>query len=129
MSSINSQWNLDNRSIEIDWILFLRDLWVNHPYGRVCCKTRRNILTLCDGTCGDCKRKITEFTQNEPLRNKANDIISNWGDPTYEHLALEIYQKNLAQRTIKWQKQKQEIIAAINQQESDKKVSGNKSER
>lgn len=121
MGSINSSWHPLNAVMEINWILYLRDIWVNNPYGRVCCKARKNIPTICDGTCWDCKKEMAKYRQNEPLRMKANDIIRSGGDATDESIELEIYRRNLEMRIARWQKQKQEIIANMNRRAEDEK--------
>jgi bacterioferritin-associated ferredoxin len=89
---------------------FLSDLWPNHPFGRVCCKTRKLSMVPCDGTCGDCKKNMKSFIDNELLRKQANEQIRAAGDASYELTDIAIIRKNLEEKIALWKKKKEEII-------------------
>lgn len=59
---------------------------------------------------------MNKFRQNEPIRLKANDLIINGGDPSYEILELVVYKKNLEERIQSWRQKKQKIIAALQEE-------------
>jgi hypothetical protein len=95
---------------------FLPELGINHPFGRICCKSRTMNFTECDWTCGWCKIEMNKFRQIEPIRLKANDLIVNGGDPSYEALELAVYQNNLERRIQTWRQKKQKIISDLQEE-------------